>query len=276
VPRHRLAIGLEVYAFSQQPPADVYSKLDEISEIGYRGIELIEFGGFGSVERAREVRRLLQRANLRGVGNFHLTYATPLNIRNALDTLVEEDKAAGMINFGMVAAENTPEFQTVDAYKRLAEDFNRWGEVTKKAGMRFYVHNEAWVHDRDPANGKVLYDVWIEETDPELVYFCLDTMWVEYTRHATGMDTVHYIEQLEKGDRLVEFHIKDWNGQQAAPGQPPSTTQTDPGQGVIDFQRIFRAIRKPNKYWYIVEREGSPDPSQTARNAYGYLSTLTE
>jgi sugar phosphate isomerase/epimerase len=188
---------------------------------------------------------------------------------------VEEDKAAGMINFGMVAAEFTPEWQNEDGYRRLAEDFNRWGKITKKAGMRFYVHNERWVYERDPATGKVLYDIWIEETDPEVVFFCLDVMWVEYTRHSTGVDSVHYIERLEKDDRLVELHIKDWNGQQAAPGAEPSTTQTDVGQGAINFRRIFQAIKKPEKHWYIVEREGSPDPSQTARNSYEYLANLT-
>jgi sugar phosphate isomerase/epimerase len=275
VPRHRLGIGLEEYAFSQAPPTDVYSKLDEIAGIGYRAVELIEFNGFPSVERAREVRHFLQDANLRGVGNFHLTFATPRNIRNSLDAFVEEDKAAGMINLGMVAAENTPAFQNEAAYRQMAEDFNRWGAITKKAGMLFYVHNERWVYDRDPTTGKVLFDVWIEETDPDLVFFCLDMMWIEFTSAATGVDTVHYIELLEQDDRIVEFHVKDWNGQQPAPGLPPSTTQTDVGAGVIDFQRIFQAITKPEKYWYIVEREGSPDPTNTAQVSYDYLSTLT-
>jgi sugar phosphate isomerase/epimerase len=275
VPRHRIAIGLEEYAFSQQPPDDVYSKLGEIADIGYRGVELIEFNGFGSIERAREVRRLLKEARLRGLGNFHLTFATPRNLRNALEELVAEDKAAGMDNLGMVAAEFSPEWQNEEGYKRLAEDFNRWAAFTKQHGMLFYLHNERWVYERDPTTGKVLFDVWIEETDPELVFFELDVMWIEYTRHITGVDSVHYIDLLERDDRLLYFHIKDWNGQQAAPGAEPSTTQTDVGQGVIDFRRIFQAIRKPHKYWYIVEREGSPDPSQTAHVSYEYLSTLT-
>lgn len=272
VPRKRIGIGLEEYAFSQQAPADVYSKLDEIRNIGYRATELIEFNGFpGGVDGAKDVRHLLQETNLRAVGNFHLTYATPQNIRNALDTFVAEDKAAGMINFGMVAAEHDPTWQTEEKYKELAHDFNAWGAITKKAGMKFYVHDEAWVFDRDPTTGKVLYDVWIEETDPDLVFFCLDVMWVAYR----GLDPVDYLQRLEKDDRLTHFHIKDWNGQQAAPGAPTSSTQTDVGQGVIDFKRFFKAIQKPKKYWYIVEREASPNPTLTAQNSYNYLANLT-
>ena len=272
VPRHRIGIGLEAYAFSQQPPADVYSKLDEIRGIGYEATELIEFNGFnGGVDRAQDVRHLLQKAGLAGVGNFHLTYATPHNIRNALATFVEEDKAAGMINFGMVAAEHDPTWQTEEKYKEQAQDFNTWGAITKKAGMKFYTHNEDWVFDRDPTTGKVLYDVWIEETDPDLVYFCLDVFQVAYR----GFDPVDYLERLESEDRLTHFHMKDWNGEQISPGVTRSDLTRDVGQGVIDFQRFCKAIKKPEKYWYIVEREASPNPTQTAQNSYNHLANLT-
>ena len=195
----------------------MYAKLGEIHDIGYRATELIEFNGFaGGIDRAKEVRRLLRDAGIRGVGNFHLTYATPQNLRNAAATFAQEDRAAGMLGLGMVAAEHDPEWQTEARYRELARDFNTWGRIAKKAGLRFYLHDEAWVFDRDPVTGKVLFDVWIEETDPDLVWFCLDVMWPAYR----GLDPVDYLRRLERHDRITHFHIKDWNGQQAAPGAP--------------------------------------------------------
>lgn len=275
VPRHRIGIGLEEFAFSNQPPADIYSKLAEIKSIGYSATELIEFGGFtGGVTRAKEVRRLLQESGLHGVGNFHGTY-TPgggPNLRDSLHTFIKEDRAAGMINLGCVGWEHDPTWQNEAKYRELARDFNTWGKATKNAGMKFYVHDEAFVFDRDPTTGKILYDVLIEETDPDLVFFCLDVFAVAYR----GLDPVDYVRKLERHDRLVHFHIKDWNGQQAAPGASPASTQTDVGQGVIDFVRFFKAIQKPEKYWYIVERELSDDPSLTAQNSYSYLAGLTD
>lgn len=275
VPRHRIGIGLEQYAFSKQPPADVYSKLAEIKNIGYCATELIEFGGFtGGVIRAKEVRRLLQETGLHSVGNFHGTY-TPgggPNLRDSLDTFIEEDRAAGMINLGCVGWEHDPTWQNEAKYRELARDFNAWGKITKKTGMKFYVHDEAFAFDRDPTTGKILYDVLIEETDPGLVFFCLDVMAVAYR----GLDPVDYLRRLEQHDRLVHFHIKDWNGKQAAPGARPATTQTDVGQGVIDFRRFFKEIQKPENYWYVVERELSNDPTRTAQNSYNYLANLTE
>jgi sugar phosphate isomerase/epimerase len=90
-----------------------------------------------------------------------------------------------------------------------------------------------------------------------------------------GFDPVDYPHRLEKDDRLTHFHMKDWSGQQPGPGQSRLDVTRDVGQGVIDFQRFFRAIQKPEKYWYIVEREASPDPTQTAQNSYNYLANLT-
>ena len=175
-----------------------------------------------------------------------------------------------MLGLGMVAAEHDPEWQTEARYRELARDFNAWGRVARDAGLKFYVHDEAWVFDRDPVTGKVLFDVWIEETDPDLVWFSFDVMWPAYR----GLDPVDYLRRLERDDRITHFHIKDWNGQQAAPGAPTSSTQTDVGQGVIDWHRFFRAIRHPERYWYIVEREASPDPTVTARNSYEFLAGL--
>ena len=90
-----------------------YSILDEIRDIGYRATELIQFTGFpGGVTRAREVRHLLQEANLVGVGNMHyLGFGGP-DVANSLDRFIAEDKAAGMRNFGFVAHRTTPATQT--------------------------------------------------------------------------------------------------------------------------------------------------------------------
>lgn len=102
------------------------------------------------------------------------------------------------------------------------------------------------------------------------MWFAFDVMWPAYR----GLDPVDYVRRLERHHRITHFHIKDWNGQQAAPGAPTSSTQTDVGDGVIDWRRLFQAIRHPERYWYIVEREASPDPTATARNSYEFLAGL--
>ena len=77
----------------------------------------------------------------------------------------------------------------------------------------------------------------IEETDPRYVHFEMDLFWV--TRGAR--DPVDLLRRL--GGRVRQYHVKDLaqNGSFA-----------DPGQGLIDFPRIFRA-HQPDEY--IVERD---------------------
>jgi sugar phosphate isomerase/epimerase len=99
----------------------------------------------------------------------------------------------------------------------------------------------------------------------------LDTFQLAYR----GFDPVEYVERLEADDRITHFHMKDWSGVGPGPGVDRSAQTRDLGEGVIDFRRIMKAIRKPQKYWYIVEREASPDPTVSAQTSYNYLANLT-
>lgn len=66
--------------------------------------------------------------------------------------------------------------RTVDDYKRVADEFNRRGAEAKRAGIRFAYHN----HDSEfaPVDGQVPYDLLLAGTEPALVAFELDLMWI--------------------------------------------------------------------------------------------------
>ena len=265
VPRSRIAMGMVTYSFATSPPSPIYSVLDEIRDIGYRGVELFELRGFtGGITRAQEVKQLLADANLHGVGNMHYYGFGGSDWGNSLDRFIAEDKAAGMEHMAFVAHRTTPETQTEAYYKELAAKFNVWGAAVKRAGMKFTVHNEQWVFDRDPVTGKLLYDVWIEETDPELVFFTIDTAWFSFR----GIDLIKYVRRLDKDDRITQFHIKEYDGSANVTPSPPV------GSGVIDWKKLFLTIKDPEKYWYILESERQTDPKASAMQAYDFLATL--
>ena len=265
VPRNRIAMGMVTYSFATSPPPNIYSVLDEIRDIGYRGVELFELRGFtGGIARAQQVRQLLADAGLHGISNMHYYGFGGSDYGNSLDRFIAEDKAAGMENIAFVAHRTTPETQTEAYYKELAAKFNVWGAAAKQAGMKFTVHNEQWVFDRDPTTGKVLYDVWIEETDPDLVYFTIDTAWFSFR----GMDLIKYVKRLDKDDRITQFHIKEYDGSANVTPSPPV------GSGVINWKKLFLTIKDPDKYWYILESERQTDPKASAMQAYDFLATL--
>ena len=108
------------------------------------------------------------------------------------------------------------------------------------------------------------YDVLIEETDARDVHFEMDLFWV--TRGAR--DPVDLLHRLRS--RVRQYHVKDMN---------QGGSFEDPGQGLIDFPRIFGSTREVDEY--IVERDdaGSPprvpaDALDTAQVGFDYLANV--
>ena len=91
----------------------------------------------------------------------------------------------------------------------------------------------------------------------------MDLFWV--TRGAR--DPVDLLRRL--GGRVRQYHVKDMN---------QAGSFADPGQGLLDFPRIFRTHQVDE---YIVERDDAGSaprtPAQaldTARVGYEFLSTV--
>jgi hypothetical protein len=113
---------------------------------------------------------------------------------------------------------------------------------------------------------RTAYDVLTEVTDPDLVHLQLDLFWA--TRSAR--DPVDLIRQ-NKG-RVLQYHVKDMN---------QAGSFADPGQGLLDFARIFGHSDTAGVREYIVERDdaGTPprepaDALDTARVGYQFLRTV--
>jgi sugar phosphate isomerase/epimerase len=157
--------------------------------------------------------------------------------------------------------------RTTAPWRAFARDLNRAGRMARDAGLKLGYHNHNWEFFRltdDPS--RTAYDVLTDVTDPDLVHLQLDLFWV--TRGAR--DPVDVIHQ-NKG-RVLQYHVKDLN---------QAGSFADPGEGLIDFARIFRHSDEAGVREYIVERDdaGSPprqpaDALDTARVGYQFLRTI--
>ena len=164
------------------------------------------------------------------------------------------------INFG--TGEVTRDSATWAAFAR---DLNRAGKMARRVGLKLGYHNHNWEFFRltdDPS--MTAFDVLIEETDPRYVHFELDLFWS--WRGAT--DPVDILDRID--GRVLQYHVKDLN---------QAGSFADPGDGLIDFVRIFRAQEVEE---YIVERDdaGSPprmpaDALTTAEVGFEYLANLS-
>ncbi|MGC4028604.1 MAG: TIM barrel protein [Steroidobacteraceae bacterium] len=157
--------------------------------------------------------------------------------------------------------------------QRLAEDLNRAGEASRKAGIRFAYHNHHM--EFAPLGARRPFDILLAQTDPALVDFELDVGWAV----AAGADPASYLERFPT--RFVACHLKDYDPKR--PVSAPSSTapipemvrMVPPGDGTIDFPRILAAMRHAGiGHGYLEVDLPQGNPLDVCRRGYQYLSRL--
>jgi sugar phosphate isomerase/epimerase len=255
-------ISIQLYTLRDQLADDLDGTLAALAQIGYRKVEHAGFAG----RTAAEFRDALRRAGLRASSGHH-------EVPQPWDEAAWRAQVADAVTLGqryivtpISPATFNPDgsvdgLKTVAAWKAYAADLNRAGAIARRAGLRFGFHNHFWefaaLEDDSPLVG---FDIMLSDTDPRLVHFELDLYWAWYA-HRDPVQLLAYA-----GHRIRQFHVKDMTY-----GANHQATFADPGTGVIDFERIFRAAGGPIEY--IVERDDAGAAAlNTAKVGFEFLA----
>jgi sugar phosphate isomerase/epimerase len=282
LPRSRL--GIQLFTIRDQVSSLGFEEVfRRLSAIGYREIEFAGYNAQGRRWTNEELRRLLRRYDLRAVGS-HIGYT---QFRDNLEQVLDDADEIGMPYIGTANSPGAVHGETVEGYRRAAEDFNAFGAAARRRGMRFYQHNHSGEFALE--NGTRLYDVILEETDPRLVFFELDIFWA-YVGQSRFPGFRPHDYPWDMPERFPLFHVKDgidFSGAEAAVPRPPGPSSfdwfmTDVGDGDVAFEPFFSGLDIDDHH-YIVERDTAPDPVanpagsfSTAERSYDYLSDLRE
>jgi len=261
IPAERISIQL--YTLRDQLAADLQGTLQALREIGYRRVEHAGFVG----RSVTEFKAALDAAGIRATSG-HVGIPQPFDAAawsaSLDDALALQSRFIVHPFFGIDFGTGQV-VRDAAAWAAFAHDLNRAGEMARRVGLRFGYHNHNWEFFRltdDPS--RTAFDVLVEETDPRFVHFELDLFWSWRGAH----DPVDVLRRID--GRVRQYHIKDLN---------QAGSFEDPGQGLIDFVRIFRTQEAAE---YIVERDdaGTPprapaDALTTARVGYEYLANLS-
>jgi sugar phosphate isomerase/epimerase len=242
------SIGLQLYTVRAALEADFDATLARVAAIGYREVEFA--GYFGRT--APQVRASLQRTGLIAPS----AHASVDAIGSGWEAVIENALAIGH-RYLIIASAGV--VTDIDGYQRLAERFNRAGEVARKAGIRFGYHN----HDFEfaPLAGRLPYDVLLEATDPRYVCFEMDLYFI--TRG--GQSPLTYFTRWPGRVQLV--HVKD------VAAAPPHH-MADVGAGMINWQRILAGGTAAGVKHFFVEHDEAPDPFASIAASYAYLRDL--
>jgi sugar phosphate isomerase/epimerase len=278
LPRRR--IGIQLFTVRDQVAALGFDAVfARLSRIGYREIEFAGYNAQGRRWTNAELRALLRRYRLRGIGS-HVNYfsadPTAYSFVTQLDQVLDDAEEIGLPYIGTASSPGARYGETIDGYRRAAEDFNRFGAAARARGMRFYQHNHSGEFAVE--NGTRLYDVILEETDPRLVFFELDIFWA-YVGQSRFPGFRPHEYPWNMPERFPLFHVKDGieNG-----GPAFGWTMTDVGDGDIAFEPFFCGLDVDDHH-YLVERDTAPDLAvnpagsfSTAQRSYDYLAGLRE
>lgn len=256
-------IGMQLYTVRTDLEKDFAGTLSKVAAIGYTEVE---FAGYFN-HTPQQVKAALTANGLTSP-SAHVDYGSL-----AADKLPAALDAAHAIGHTFLVNPWIDESirSQPGSWKRIADTYNRAGEASKKAGIQFAYHNHNF--EFAPVEGKLPYDVLLEECDPALVKMELDLCWIS----AAGRDPLDYFKRYPGRFPLV--HVKGLSrltpGGASTPIDKLLPTIADVGSGdVIDWKRIFAHASEAGIRHYFVEHDVSKSPFDTLATSYAYLRQL--
>lgn len=243
--------GVQLYSFRDDMAKDAMGTLKKIAAIGIK-----------EIESARSDKGLYYGLS----PNTMKTACADLGMRLtsghvALDddfqNTMEQAVASGQEY--VICSSLPSKGQTVDNYKKVAEQFNIAGEACKKLGLKFGYHNHEYEFESD--NGIVLYDVLMDNTDDALVHMELDLGWVV----VAGKDPMDYFSKYP--GRFPLWHLKDMN--------MDTKESTEFGKGGLDIASMMAHQKESGvKHIYIEQEEYASTPFESMEENMAFLRKL--
>lgn len=227
----------------------------KISGIGYRIVQIS-----GTPLGAKEMREVLDKYDLKVVTS-HRSFDDFLK---NLDEIIDYNKILGsdLCGIGIMPKESA---ESNEKLSDFIADANKVCEILKSENMYFGYHNHA--KEFAKLDGKTIFDRLVEETDPEIFNFIVDSYWLQ----VGGKNPADEIRKL--GKRAMALHYKDF-AVDIQNWRVPKICEV--GRGNLDWDSIIAACEDAGTRWALVEQDENfidNDPFKAMKISYDYLVT---
>lgn len=247
--------GCQIFQVRKQLVADFDGTLKELAAAGYKVIEFCSPPGFVTMDlapllsmKASEIRKRVEGAGLRTV-SCHYQFS---ELKGAVDERIEFAQALGLEQM-VVATLAMPATALMDDWRRAADEMNRLGEKTQKAGIQLGFHNHGF--EFKEIGGVLIFDELMSRFDRKLV-----KSQFQVSIASLGFDPAAFLTKYPA--RFLSLHLQDYS---AGPGR-----QVPVGQGSMDWKKLFAANRAGGAKYYFVEMG-----MEALKASYPYLHALT-
>ena len=247
----RLKIGTND-VFKGPVGLQMYSLRDTFAKDVEKGFQIAEDFGFGYVEYAgtygltpEEYAQKCKEHHLVPIGG-HWDYNL---FKNNPEQVAKEAKAIGLKYAGCAWIPHDGDFDLQEA-EEAAKVFNNAGKVLAQHGLGFYYHNHGY--EFLPAgDGKTMFDVLVEKTDPKYVSFQMDVLWTVFP----GQDAAALLRKYP--DRWLLFHLKDLKKGVEGNNSGGTSVENDVvlGTGQIPYAEVLKAAQEVGIKYYFIEDE---------------------
>src|SRR5260370_33874801 len=212
-----------------------------IKQLGDAGFQRIELGspvgyaesGFAGLGKytGTELRRILGEAGVACVSS----HFGMKELRENQEGRIAWAKDVGLTQM-IVPTLDGPREPTMDDVKRAADEYNKMGEKSAKAGIQQGLHNEDF--ELTMVDGKRTYDLLLDLLDPKLVKFQFQVSTI-----SRGYDAAEYFTKYP--GRCMSMHVQGWSAQ--------TKKVMAVGQDTLDWKKIFTAAKTGGVKNYFVE-----------------------
>ncbi|MGO8696925.1 MAG: sugar phosphate isomerase/epimerase family protein [Limisphaerales bacterium] len=263
-------LGIQLYSVRDDMSKDPVGTLKQIAAIGYIYVEhanYVDRKFYG--QSAAEFKKTLDDLGLKMpsghtvMGKQHWDEGKK-DFTDAWKYTVEDAAVLGQ-QFVISPWLDESMRKNMDDFKRYMDVFNASGELCKKSGMKFGYHNHDFEFNTQ-LDGKRLYDLILQNTDPSLVIQQMDVG----NMYGAGGRALDLIKQYP--GRFASMHVKDEikSGQ----GEMGGYESTVLGHGILPVKQIIDAGRKTGgTLFFIIEQESYQDktPVASAKEDYDIM-----
>lgn len=244
-------VGVQLYSIRDEMMKDPLGSLGQVADMGYVYVEHAnyvdrKFYGYS----AKEFKKVLDDLGLK-MPSGHTVFGidhwneSKKDFTDNWKYLVED---AGLMGQKWVISPWMDEKMrgSYDDLRKWLDIFNKCGQLCKQSGMKYGYHNHDFEFSQK-FNGETVFDIFMKNTDPELVAMQLD-IGNMYHGGARAIDVMGNYP-----GRFENIHVKDEIVIDAAKHQYESTIL---GKGIVQVEDVLKlAANKGGTICYIIEQE---------------------
>ena len=247
-------LGLQLYSVRDDMKIDPSGTLKKLADMGYKNVEHAnyingKFYGYSPVEFKKLLDDLgLKMPSGHTVMNASDYDASKNDFTDKWKQTIEDAKTVGQkYVISPWLDENLR--KNYDDLVGFLDVFNKCGELCQKSGLKFGYHN----HDFEfkySLNGKKIYDIILEKTDPKLVLQQLD-LGNMYGAGGRGLDVIK-----QYPGRFESMHVKDEIKSSGKGEMGDEYESTVLGKGILPVKEVVDLAKKiGGTTEFIIEQE---------------------